>query len=649
MSARQIIIDLFLNEKKFSDSADKSLQVLDRFDQKTAAFGQKMTKTMTPAFAAFGAASAAAFNEYDKGSDSIIAKTGATGDKLKGLESVMKGVAGNVNADFGLIGDKVGELNASLGITGKPLAELTTQLVELDKLGQTFDTTSFTRFLGDWSVPADQASSALDRLYKLSQVTGVGMGRLQEIVVQYGAPLRALGFDMDEATTMLAKWDKEGVNTEAVLAGMKSGLGRTAKAMNDGGAAANAAELAQAKYNAVVDEYGAESQEAETAAIKLEEANKKAAKTAAESIPQAFNQTIAAIKGAATEGEAFGLAIDAFGQKAGPDLARAVIEGRFEIDELWDSVGKTTGSINKAYKATLDWSDKLGMWKNKAVAVLGPMGEMGMAIGGIGAAIGPVITVGGKLMGLFATKAVAATAAAAATTGLATAEAAEGVVAGVATLPTMSFAAAIWAVAAPVLAVVAVIGLLVAAGYLLIKNFDEVKAGASILWQRLQAGWDGFLAGVQRVWQMIQAGWDDVLGFFGKIPGWIGDAMAGVANLMTLPFRTAFNAIADLWNNTIGRLSFKFPSWVPGLGGKGFDVPDIPNLQSFHTGGIVPGVPGSNVPILAQAGERVLSRADAAHGGTGSPIIIQAGAIVGSEQELMKYIEEGLARRKRGG
>jgi phage-related protein len=49
-------------------------------------------------------------------------------------------------------------------------------------------------------------------------------------------------------------------------------------------------------------------------------------------------------------------------------------------------------------------------------------------------------------------------------------------------------------------------------------------------------------------------------------------------------YKGIFNSIASLWNNTIGKLSFKVPSWVPGLGGKGFSVPSIPMLAE---GGIV--------------------------------------------------------------
>jgi len=69
------------------------------------------------------------------------------------------------------------------------------------------------------------------------------------------------------------------------------------------------------------------------------------------------------------------------------------------------------------------------------------------------------------------------------------------------------------------------------------------------------------------------------------------DYISGVLNI----YRSIFNSIAKLWNSTIGKLSFTFPDWVPGFGGKGFAVPKIPMLAE---GGIV------TAPTLAMIGER---------------------------------------------
>ena len=88
---------------------------------------------------------------------------------------------------------------------------------------------------------------------------------------------------------------------------------------------------------------------------------------------------------------------------------------------------------------------------------------------------------------------------------------------------------------------------------------------------------------------------DDIMSVFSLIYNGIKATMGFVADVITAPFKAAFRAVAGLWNSTVGKLSFSVPSWVPVIGGKGFDVPDIPMLAD---GGIVTG------PTLAMIGER---------------------------------------------
>jgi hypothetical protein len=87
---------------------------------------------------------------------------------------------------------------------------------------------------------------------------------------------------------------------------------------------------------------------------------------------------------------------------------------------------------------------------------------------------------------------------------------------------------------------------------------------------------------------------DDIMGVFSLIYNGIKATMGFVADVISAPFKAAFRAVASLWNNTVGKLSFKVPGWVPGIGGSGFDVPDIPMLAQ---GGIV------TSPTLAMIGE----------------------------------------------
>ncbi len=96
------------------------------------------------------------------------------------------------------------------------------------------------------------------------------------------------------------------------------------------------------------------------------------------------------------------------------------------------------------------------------------------------------------------------------------------------------------------------------------------------------------------------------------IPRRIGN----MASAISEPFKWAFSRIAQFWNNTAGKLSFTAPSWVPGIGGKGFSMPKLP---SYHTGGEVLGPRGQEVPIMALAGERVLSLKETAAYDAGRP------------------------------
>ena len=81
---------------------------------------------------------------------------------------------------------------------------------------------------------------------------------------------------------------------------------------------------------------------------------------------------------------------------------------------------------------------------------------------------------------------------------------------------------------------------------------------------------------------------------FGAIKFWISEVIVPEFKNLLGVAKTIFNGIATIWNNTFGKLSFSIPSWIPGIGGKGFDVPNIPLMAD---GGIV------TSPTLAMIGE----------------------------------------------
>lgn len=118
----------------------------------------------------------------------------------------------------------------------------------------------------------------------------------------------------------------------------------------------------------------------------------------------------------------------------------------------------------------------------------------------------------------------------------------------------------------------------------------------------------------------------EIVDFFKSIPGKIGGFFSNLASIITAPFRIAFNSIASLWNRTVGSLSFSVPDWVPGIGGNGWSVPDIPMLAN---GGIV------TRPTLALIGERGPEAVvPLGRGGYGGPtIVIDGGLYMGTNKQ----------------
>lgn len=134
---------------------------------------------------------------------------------------------------------------------------------------------------------------------------------------------------------------------------------------------------------------------------------------------------------------------------------------------------------------------------------------------------------------------------------------------------------------------------------------------------------------------------------FGAIKTGIKGGMDAITTYLTFVmgvYKAIFNGIATLWNNTIGKLSFSVPSWVPGLGGKGFDVPNIPMLAN---GGIV------TSPTLALIGEGngpeaviPLNRMGDFGMGGGMNITVQAG-LVSTPDQIGQLIIEAIQRAQR--
>lgn len=92
---------------------------------------------------------------------------------------------------------------------------------------------------------------------------------------------------------------------------------------------------------------------------------------------------------------------------------------------------------------------------------------------------------------------------------------------------------------------------------------------------------------------------NQIVGWFSGLPGRISGALGGVAGALQAPFSAGFNAIKSLWNNTVGKINFKVPDWVPGIGGKGWSFPQFATgVENFAGGWAIVGERGPELAYL---------------------------------------------------
>jgi len=103
-------------------------------------------------------------------------------------------------------------------------------------------------------------------------------------------------------------------------------------------------------------------------------------------------------------------------------------------------------------------------------------------------------------------------------------------------------------------------------------------------------------------------------------------------------YKGIFNGIASLWNNTIGKLSFEFPSWVPGLGGRGFSVPNIPYLAE---GGIVT---GPTLAMIGENGPEAVIPLNGNNGGMGGGVTINITGGISSAADIGRSVVDALTQ-----
>lgn len=255
-----------------------------------------------------------AYLEFDNGRDAVVKATGATGKAADNLTKSYTNVSKTVSGSFEDIGEALGEVNTRFGFTDEQLEETTRQFVKFADITGTDAKNAVrlvSRAMGDAGINAEDYSGVLDALAVAAQASGISIDKLTEYITKYGAPMRALGFDTNESIAIFSQWEQAGVNTEIAFSGMKNAISSWSK------------EGKNAK-----DE---------------------------------FKKTLEQIAAAPDIADATTQAIEVFGKKAGPDLADAIKNGRFEYSRFLELIENSEGTVNATYDETQTAVDKMAL------------------------------------------------------------------------------------------------------------------------------------------------------------------------------------------------------------------------------------------------------------------------------------------------
>ena len=544
----------------------KKLQKIEEAGEKVSNVGKKMSVGVTAPIMAAGAAGLAAFSEVDEAMDTIIQKTGATGDVTDRLSTSFENVGSNTHLELQTVGEAIGEVNTQFGFMDKKLEDSTDYLLKYADINNT-DVSQAAIYarqsIEAYELSYDDLNDVLDVTTKTSQNTGQSVDDLMKKAIDGAPQIKQLGLSFDEGVTLIGKFEQAGVDSSTMLSKMSK------------------ASVVYAKDNL--------------------------------SLQDGLKGTIDSILNAKDETEALRIANEVFG-KGSDKMVDAIKRGTFTLDDLAKVAKESGGAVADTFAETEDPIDAANRAMNNAKFALADVGEsvqisllpfFEMAIdalksfkswwdsldqgtknwiitlAGIAAVIGPALVVIGTLMS-------SVTKITAGVKDLATVWSGLGKLFG---LSGGWFAVAVIAIAA-----------LVAGLVWAYNNVEWFRNGVNAFFQgvsdiavevfNFMAGYMSNIFGgiIQNFQNFFDAGKRIFTGFIDFITGiFTGDwerAWNGVVNIFGGIFdgiaamaKAPFNGMIGLINAFLGGLNnIKIPKWVPGVGGKSFSISTLPYL-----------------------------------------------------------------------
>lgn len=311
--------------------ADKTANKFDEMGDKVKAVGEKtkevgdgmteagtrMTAGITAPILGVAVAAKSAWEEVDDGLDTIVSKTGATGEALSSLEQSFTNVASTTKFDMQQVGDAIGEVNTQFGLTGPALDEASIKMLKFADINGADVTDSSIKSkqaMDAFGLTAEDLDMALDSVTQTAQNTGQSTDKLFEVVTKGAPQLKAMDLNFAQATEVMGQFEKAGVDSGTAMGYLSK------------------AQVVFAKDGMTMQE--------------------------------GLDKTINSIKNASSETEALTIASEVFGTKGATKMVDAIQRGTFNFEEFSNAATDSKGAVERTFDGMEDPIDKVAIGMN---------------------------------------------------------------------------------------------------------------------------------------------------------------------------------------------------------------------------------------------------------------------------------------------
>lgn len=269
-----------------------------------------------------------AWEEIDEGYDTIITKTGATGEELESLKNVADNVYKSLPVEMNVVGEATGEITTRFGAQDDELQALTEHFVEYAKINSTSVAPSVKNVAGIMKAFGEDTKNTgdvLGVLTSVSQRTGKEASALEAELYSNAETFKEMNLDIRQSAELLGQFEANGIETSTALAGLKK------------------------------------AQQSATAEGKT--------------MTEALSGTIKRIEEAETETEALQIATELFGKKGAAEMTQAIREERFSVDDLIQGYEGMGDVVKNTFESTLDAPDKVKVMLNNIKLELATLAE----------------------------------------------------------------------------------------------------------------------------------------------------------------------------------------------------------------------------------------------------------------------------------